>query len=62
MAVVWQAPEGLVWLFYLTRYGATMVRLADQVQDLAGRREDLVRLGHARIRKGTMVRAGGPLF
>ena len=22
-AVVWQAPDGLVWLFYLTRYGET---------------------------------------
>ena len=24
-AVIWQAPDGLVWLFYVVRYGDTWV-------------------------------------
>ena len=56
-AVVWQAPDGLVWLFYLTRYGETWSdsRIKFKIsQDGAQTWSDSDMLG---FEKGTMVRA-----
>jgi predicted neuraminidase len=56
-AVVWQAPDGLVWLFYLTRYGETWSdsRIKFKIsQDGAQSWSDSDMLG---FEKGTMVRA-----
>jgi predicted neuraminidase len=56
-AVVWQGPEGLVWLFYLTRYGATWSdsRIKFKIsRDGAQTWSDSDMLG---FEKGTMVRA-----
>ena len=56
-AVVWQAPDGLVWLFYLTRYGQTWSdsRIKFKIsQDGAKTWSDSDMLS---FEKGTMVRA-----
>jgi predicted neuraminidase len=56
-AVVWQAPDGLVWLFYLTRYGDTWSdsRIKFKVsRDGAQSWSDSDMLG---FEKGMMVRA-----
>ncbi len=56
-AVVWQAPDGLVWLFYLTRYGETWSdsRIKFKIsRDGAHTWSDSDMLG---FEKGTMVRA-----
>src|SRR5580765_3690864 len=56
-AVVWQAPDGLVWLFYLTRYGATWSdsRIKFKIsRDGAQSWSDSDMLG---FEKGMMVRA-----
>jgi predicted neuraminidase len=56
-AVVWQAPDGVVWLFYLTRYGQTWSdsRIKFKIsQDGAQTWSDSDMLG---FEKGTMVRA-----
>ncbi|HLJ11324.1 MAG TPA: sialidase family protein [Planctomycetaceae bacterium] len=59
-AVVWQAPDGLVWLFYLTRYGQTWSdsRIKFKIsRDGAQSWSDSDMLG---FEKGTMVR-GAPI-
>ncbi|HEY2250273.1 MAG TPA: sialidase family protein [Planctomycetaceae bacterium] len=56
-SVVWQAPDGLVWLFYLTRYGQTWSdsRIKFKIsRDAAQTWSDSDMLG---FEKGTMVRA-----
>ena len=56
-AVVWQAPDGLVWLFYVTRYGATWStsRIAAKVsRDSAGSWSESFPVT---FEEGTMVRA-----
>jgi predicted neuraminidase len=56
-AVVWQAPDGVVWLFYLTRYGETWSdsRIKFKIsQDGAATWSDSDTLC---FEKGTMVRA-----
>jgi len=56
-SVVWQAPDGVVWLFYLTRYGQTWSdsRIKFKIsRDGASTWSDSDMLG---FEKGTMVRA-----
>ncbi|MGE5191267.1 MAG: sialidase family protein [Deltaproteobacteria bacterium] len=56
-AVVWQAPDGVVWLFYITRYGDTWSdsRIKFKIsQDCARTWSDSDMLS---FEKGTMVRA-----
>ncbi len=56
-SVVWQAPDGVVWLFYLTRYGQTWSdsRIKFKIsRDGANTWSDSDMLG---FEKGTMVRA-----
>ena len=50
--VVWQAPDGVVWLFYVVRYGETWSTLAHPGKDLARQRRDVVRRVHAARGRG----------
>ena len=40
--VIWQAPDGLVWLFYVVRYGETWWHVAHPGEDVERPRGDLV--------------------
>ena len=48
-AVVWQAPDGLVWLFYVNRYGRTWSDSRIKYK-ISRRGEKLVGFGHAFVR------------
>ena len=51
-AVVWQAPDGLVWLFYVVRFGDTWSTSRVQAKISYDEARNLVRLLDARARRG----------
>ena len=55
-AAMWQAPDGLVWLFYVTNYGPTWSS-AGEVQDFQGRRRTWSDSDLLGFEEGTMARS-----
>ena len=51
-AVIWQAPDGLVWLFYITNYGPTWSTSRHQIQALEGSGPHVDRFRYADLRTG----------
>ena len=49
--VIWEAPDGVVWLFYVVRFGRDLVDFARRGEDLARRSRNVVRRIRALARR-----------